>query len=200
MPKSQPYQSLPLRILHGSISILIILALITGVLIYNIYDKRFGYLPLPEVPRIMGIHKLFGRLFLLGIPFFALYSFHAGKRRLIQADSLLKLKEVGKPIWWYTLHRIVNTSMLIAATFALFSGRQMDEGWMKRGELAHTWYTLHLAAWVVMFLCLAVHLLMIAKVGGVPLMLSIFDTKYRTHDSPAAWAVKIKKWMSKPNL
>lgn len=200
MPKSQPYQPLPLRILHGSIAILIILALITGVLIYNIFDGRFGHLPLREVPRIMGIHKLFGRLFLFIIPLFAWYSFHPGKRRLIQTDSLSKLALVGKPIWWYTIHRIVNTLMLMAATFALFSGRQMDERWMQRGELTHIWYTLHLVSWIVMFFCLAVHLLMIAKVGGVPLMLSIFDTKSRANDSLAASAEKIKNWMRKPNL
>jgi hypothetical protein len=49
----------------------------------------------------------------------ALYSFHAGRRRLVQADSVAQLAEVGKPIWWYSLHRIVNTLLLLAATFAL---------------------------------------------------------------------------------
>ena len=75
MSQVQPYQPLLLRILHGAIAGLILIALVTGVLIYNLYDGRIGHLPLPAIPRIMGIHKLFGRLFLFGIPLFALYSF-----------------------------------------------------------------------------------------------------------------------------
>ena len=132
-----------LRLLHGAIAALIILAIATGVVIYNIYDGHIGHLPIPTVPRIMGIHKLFGRAFLLVMPFFALYSFHAGRRRLLQADSLQQLAVVGNPIWWYSLHRIVNTLLLLGATFALVSGREMNEDWMRQGELTHLWYTLH---------------------------------------------------------
>ncbi len=147
----------------------------------------------------MGIHKLFGRLFLLGMPWFALYSFHAGQRRLLQANSLKKLKEVGTPIWWYSLHRLVNTLLLLAATFALVSGRQMDEGWMKSGDLTQLWYTLHLISWLVMFSGLVAHLLMCAKVGGMPLILSMVDLKYRPSDSPALWLRTIKSWMRQPH-
>jgi hypothetical protein len=128
MSKTQPYQPLALRLLHGVIASLIMIALVTGVVIYNIYDGRIGHLPLPAIPRIMGIHKLFGRLFLLMIPVFALYSFHAGRRKLIQSDSLKSLQAVGKPIWWYTLHRLVNTLLLLVATLALVTGREMEEG------------------------------------------------------------------------
>jgi len=201
MPQSKPYQPLALRLLHGATAVLIILAIITGVLIYNIYDARIiGKLPIPDVPRIMGIHKLIGRLFLFSIPFFALYSFHAGKRRLIQADSFDKLKEFGNHIWWYTLHRIVNTLLLLAATLALVTGRQVDETWMRDGDLTHTWYTLHLVSWLVMFACLAAHLLMSARVGGMPLLLSMVDVKYRASDSPASWSDKIKFWVRNPHL
>jgi Prokaryotic cytochrome b561 len=194
MPQAKPYQPLALRLLHGSIAALIILAIFTGVAIYNIYDGRIGHLPIPAIPRIMGIHKLFGRAFLLVIPFFALYSFQAGRRRLIQADSIEKLAEIGKPIWWYTLHRIVNTLLLIAATFALVSGREMDEGWLKQGELGHLWYTIHLSSWVMMFGCLAVHLLMSARIGGVPLLLSIVDLKYRFSDRPSILLKNLRRW------
>ncbi len=195
MSQTQPYQPLALRFLHGAIASLILLALITGVIIYNVYDGRIGHLPLPTIPRIMGIHKLFGRLFLLIIPAFALYSFHAGRRKLIQSDSLKSLKVVGRPIWWYTLHRFVNTLLLMAATLALVTGREMEEGWLKAGDLNHLWYSLHLASWVIMAVCLAAHLLMIIKVGGVPLMLSILTIKYRSSDSPATWAPKLRKWL-----
>jgi hypothetical protein len=195
MPKSQPYQPLALRLLHAAIASLILLALITGLIIYNVYDGRIGHLPLPAIPRIMGIHKLFGRLFLLIIPVFALYSFHAGRRKLIQPDSLKSLKAVGKPIWWYTLHRLVNTLLLMAATLALVTGREMEEKWLKVGDLNHLWYSLHLASWVIIAICLVAHLLMIIKVGGVPLMLSILTIKYRSGDSPTTWAPKLRKWL-----
>ena len=194
MAQAKPYQPLSLRLLHGSIAALIIMAIFTGVAIYNIYDGRIGHLPIPAIPRIMGIHKLFGRAFLLVMPFFALYSFYPGRRRLVQADSVSQLAGVGKPIWWYSLHRIVNTLLLLAATLALLSGREMEEGWLKQGELGHLWYTLHLASWVMMFSCLAIHLLMSARIGGVPLLLSIVDLKYRFSDRPSLLLQNLRLW------
>jgi Prokaryotic cytochrome b561 len=196
MAQAKPYQPLALRLLHGSLAALIILAILTGVAIYNIYDGRIGHLPIPAIPRIMGIHKLFGRAFLLVMPFFAMYSFDAGRRRLVQANSIAQLAGVGKPIWWYSLHRIVNTLLLLAATFALVSGREMEEGWLKQGELGHLWYTLHLASWVLMFGCLAVHLLMSARIGGVPLLLSIVDFKYRLGDRPSLLFQNLRSWVT----
>lgn len=198
MPQAKPYQPLALRLLHGGIAVLIILAILTGIVIYNLYDGRIGHLPIPLVPRIMGIHKLFGRAFLLVMPFFALYSFHAGRRRLVQPDSIQKMSETGKPIWWYTLHRTVNTLLLLGAAFALVSGREMDEGWMARGELTHLWYTLHLASWVVMVACLAAHLLMSIQIGGVPLLLSMIHIKCRSYDRPSVLLQTVQSWLS-PN-
>ena len=194
MAQAKPYQPLSLRLLHGSITALIIMAIFTGVAIYNIYDGRIGHLPIPAIPRIMGIHKLFGRAFLLVMPFFALYSFHAGRRRLVQADSLQQLSVVGKPIWWYTLHRIVNTLLLLGSTFALVSGREMNESWLKQGELDHLWYTLHLISWVMVFGCLAIHLLMSARIGGMPLLLSMVDLKYRFGDRPSLLLQNLRLW------
>ena len=196
MAQAKPYQPLALRLLHGAIAALIMIAIATGVVIYNVYDGRIGHLPIPTVPRIMGIHKLFGRAFLLVMPFFALYSFHSGRRRLIQADSIQQISGVGKPIWWYSLHRIVNTLLLLGAAFALGSGREMDEGWMARGELTHVWYTLHLASWVVIAGCLATHLLMSIRIGGVPLLMSMIQIKYRANDRPSLQLQAVRSWFS----
>ena len=196
MAQAKPYQPLVFRLFHVAIAALIILAIATGVVIYNVYDGRIGHLPIPQIPRIMGIHKLFGRAFLLVMPFFALYSFHAGRRRLLQTNSIQQMSEMGKPIWWYTLHRMVNTFLLIGATFALVSGREMDEGWMTRGELIHLWYTLHLASWAVMVCCLAAHLLMSVRVGGLPLLLSMIHIKYRAYDSPSTLLQNVKSLLS----
>ena len=196
MPQAKPYQPLALRLLHASIAALVIFAIATGVVIYNVYDGRIGHLPIPTVPRIMGIHKLFGRAFLLVMPFFALYSFHTGRRRLLQADSIQQMSVIGKPIWWYTLHRMVNTLLLLGAAFALVSGREMNEGWLARGELTHLWYTLHLASWVVIVVCLAAHLLMSIRIGGAPLLLSIIHVKYRAYDRPSILLKSTRSWLS----
>jgi hypothetical protein len=174
------------------------LAVLTSFLVYIVYDHRLFNLGLPEIPRIIGIHGTFGKLLLLGImPAFALYSFHLGEKRLIQSDTFDKLKEVGKPIWWYSLHRVANTLMLLAITFALITGSRMEEEWLLQKEFDQLWYNLHLTSWVILVGCLAFHLLMIARVGGVPLMLSLFDIKYRQNDSPATWLQKIRAFFNR---
>ncbi|NUN67018.1 cytochrome b/b6 domain-containing protein (plasmid) [Pseudanabaena biceps] len=196
MSQTKPYQPLAFRLLHGMIGVLILIAIATGVLIYNVYDGRIGHLPIPTVPKIMGIHKLFGRIFLLGMPIFALYSFHEGRRRLLQSDSIQQMSKVGNPIWWYTLHRAVNTFLLVGATFALVSGREMNEGWMSRGELTELWYSLHLASWAIMVVCIMAHLLMSIRVGGVPLLLSILHLRYRSYDRFSLLIQSIRSWLS----
>jgi hypothetical protein len=44
------------------------------------------------------------------------------------------------------------------------------------------------------------HLLMSAKVGGLPLILSMFDAAYRPEDSPAAWWKKIRSLVDRFNF
>lgn len=200
MPRSQPYQPLFLRILHGINALVALLAIVTSFLVYNTFDGRFGKLPLPRIQDIIGIHGTFGLTFLLVMPVLALYSFHVGQKRLVQADSFEKLTQFGKPIWWYTLHRIVNTGMLLAATFAVISGRMMKEEWLPTGDLNQLWYSIHLTAWLVVVLSLAIHLLLGIKVGGLPLTLSMFNIKYRPEDAPATWLPKIRSFLRRKQL
>jgi hypothetical protein len=200
MPRSRPYQPLLLRLLHGVNALIALLAIVTSFLVYNTYDGRFGKLPLPQIEDIIGIHGTFGLTFLLVMPPLALYSFHAGQKRLVQADSFQKLTQIGKPIWWYSLHRIVNTVILLAATWALISGRMMKEEWLPAGEFNHIWYSLHLVGWVLLVSCLTIHLLMIVKVGGVPLMVSMFELKYRVEDSPSTWLEKIRSLLRRSQV
>jgi len=195
MNRSAPYQPLLLRILHGVSGILVIGAVISGFLVYNTFDKRFGYIPIPKINPIQDIHGTLAVFFLILLPFFALYSFHAGKNRLLQPDSIQKLTQVGKPIWWVSLQRLVNTKMLLSAVLAVVSGRMMKEEWLPTGELDHIWYYVHLIAWVIMICCLAIHILMSAKVGGVPLLLSILSWKFRTEDSPVNWYSRFRSWL-----
>lgn len=192
MSRSKPYQPSLLRLLHGINAVIALLAIITAYWVYDTFDGRFGKLSLPRINDIIGIHGTFGLTFLLVMPLLALYSFHIGHKRLVQADSFTKLTQVGKPIWWYSLHRIVNTVILLAATFSLITGRMMKEEWLPTGELDRVWYQLHLLSWAILVVGLLLHLLMSVKVGGVPLIVSMFSFKYRPEDAPATWFQQIR--------
>lgn len=201
MPRSKPYQTLLLRFFHGLNALLIIGAAITGFLVYDSWDGRFGKLALTIKDRgFIDIHGTFGFfLSFIALPLFAFYIFIAGRNRLIQGNTLQKLTELGKPIWWYTLQRIANTLMLLAAIFAVISGKFQDEDWLPNGEFNHIWYYIHLIAWVSVVIALAIHLLMSIKTGGIPLLLSMFDTKYRPADSPKLWGKKFLSLFRRTN-
>lgn len=198
MKSTQPYQPLLLRILHGLTGLFLIAAILTAFLTYNTFDGRWGRIPLPDYTEIEGVHGTFGLFTLLIFPIFAIYAFHSGQKRLIQPDSLTKLTQFGKPIWWYTLNRITNTVVILALTFALFSGKMMDEKWLPNGEINHFWYYAHLVSWAIMVVCIALHLLINAKVGGVLLLLSMLNWRFRAKDSPALWSTHITAWWSLP--
>jgi cytochrome b subunit of formate dehydrogenase len=187
MPQVSPYQPALLRILHSFTSVLTVLALISGFWVYNTYDKRWGSLTLPKIEDIQGIHGTITLTFLLLLPVFALYSFHLGYRRLVQEESFSHLKQIGKPVWWISMQRFANTAILVAATFAVVTGRMMKEEWLPAGETYHQWYLAHLLAWVCMFISVALHLLLGAKVGGVPLIVSMFNWQVRNEDTPRFW-------------
>ncbi len=192
MPQSSPYQPALLRILHGAAAILTVSALISGFWVYDTYDKRWGSLALPTLRDIQGIHGTIALTFLLLLPVFALYSFHLGYRRLVQEQSFSQLKQFGKAVWWISIHRFANTLMLLAATFAVVTGRMMKEEWLPAGEIHHQWYLAHLVAWIGVFISLALHLLIGAKVGGVPLLVSMFNWKMHDEDTPGSWLQGIK--------
>ena len=187
MSPSTPYQPILLRILHSVNAILVFLALITGFLVYNTYDKRWGSLTLPKLDAIQGIHGTIALTFLLTLPVFVLYSFRIGYRRLVQDQSFSHLTEVGKPIWWVSIHRIANTLTLLSATFAVITGRMMKEEWLPAGEIFHSWYIAHLVAWLCVFFSVAFHLLLGIKVGGVPLLMSMFNRTRRSEDKLSNW-------------
>ncbi|MEM1240183.1 MAG: cytochrome b/b6 domain-containing protein [Cyanobacteria bacterium P01_H01_bin.26] len=196
MKPSQPYQPLLLRILHGLTGLFLLLAILSAFWTYNTYDGRWGTVPLPDYRAIEGIHGTFGLYTLLIFPALVLYAFHRGQQRLIQPDSLTKLAQVGRPVWWYTLNRLTNTLALLALTFALVSGKMMDETWLPAGELDHRWYYGHLLSWVVMVAAIALHLLMNAKIGGTPLLLSMLTWRFRPQDSPRLWRSHLTAWWS----
>ncbi len=187
MSRTVPYQPVLLRLLHSAIALLVFGAIITGFMVYDRYDKRFGTLNLPIVRDTQGLHGTIALTFLIALPIFALYCFHIGSRRLVQPQSLQHLQEVGKPIWWISLQRLTNTVMLLSGTLAVITGRMMQEEWLPSKELNQPWYIGHLIAWLLMILSIAMHLLMSARVGGLPLLLSIYNWKIHAEDMPNTW-------------
>ncbi|MBD2579389.1 cytochrome b/b6 domain-containing protein [Oscillatoria sp. FACHB-1406] len=192
MSPARLYQPLLLRILHGLNAAIALLAIATSFWVYNTYDGRLIRLPLPKIGDIIGIHGTFGVAFFLLMPLFALYSFHLGAKRLIQPDTWGKLGQLNKPIGWYSWHRVVNTIMLLAATFAIATGRMMKEEWLPAGQLDSPWYRAHLWGWVILSVCLGIHMVMGLKVGGVALVRSMYSTEYRPEDSPRVWWQQIQ--------
>lgn len=195
MSLSKPYQPLLLRILHGLTGLFLVAAMLTALWTYDTYDGRWLDLPLPTYLDVEGVHGTFGLYTLLIFPAFVVYAFHRGQKRLIRPD-LDDLIQVGKPVWWYALSRFTNVLALVALTFALFSGKMMDETWLPQGELDHAWYYAHLITWVVMLVAIALHILLNAKVGGAPLLLSMFSRHFHEIDSPELWRSHISAWWS----
>jgi hypothetical protein len=197
MTPSRPYQPLLLRVLHGLTGLCLIAAIVTAYWTYEVYDGRWGRIPLPNYQAIEGLHGTFGLWTLLIFPAFLVYACRQGRRRLLQPQSWPHLTQVGRPIWWYTVNRLVNTLALLALTFALYSGKMMDETWLPRGELTHAWYYAHLISWVVMVGAIALHLLINAKVGGTPLLLSMLTWHYREKDCPQRWPAHVTQtWVA----
>lgn len=193
------HQPLLLRLLHGSTSLFVIAAIFTGFWTYDTYDGRWGGLPLPIWKEIEGIHGTFGLWALLIFPLFAIYAFHRGQQRLIQSSSLRDLKQIGKPLGWYTLHRLINSITLLALTFALFSGKMMDETWLPQGNLTQGWYYAHLISWVILLGCIALHILMSTKVGGFRLIVSMFNRQFHPQENPRLWGKQLQKWFAESN-
>lgn len=77
--------------------------------------------------------------------------------------------------------------MLLAVTGAVITGRMMKEEWLPAGELNHVWYLGHLLAWLVVLIGLLVHLFLGAKVGGIPLLVSMFNFRRLQADGVSNW-------------
>jgi hypothetical protein len=63
----------------------------------------------------------------------------------------------------------------------------MKEEWLPAGEIDRGWYLAHLVAWLGVFISLELHLLLGAKVGGLPLLMSMFNARIDEKDKPPSW-------------
>lgn len=196
MARTRPYQTLIFRLLHAGQGILAILGVLTGYWLLNTWDPQFGGLPFPRATEsIMEFHEEIGGIFGGAIAIFILYSLWAGRRRLIQLKSLSQLTKIGKPVWWYVLHRIVNTSLLIFGSLAVLSGDKIDDDALRNGIFSDWAYTLHVLAWLGLVLGTLFHILLSLKVGGMPLLLSIVSLKVRSNDRPIHWPQRLYNWL-----
>lgn len=194
MGRSGLYLPLLLRILHNLHGLLILGAIATGFWVYNTYDGRFGKLPLPPGNGAIDLHGTIAVGFFFLLPVFALYSFHVGQHRLIQANSFSQAAQLQQTSSRYSQHQIINTALLLAAVLAAISGRLMQERWLPNGELNQPWYLVHLIAWLVMVIAVALHLLMVARVGGAALFQAMLSVRSRPDDRPNTWIKQGQAW------
>lgn len=199
MARSKPYQTLIFRCLHAGQGVLAILSILTGYWLFNTWDHRFVHLSLlPKATEsIIDFHSEAGGLFTGAITIFIVYSLWAGRRRLIQHKSLNKLTKVGKPAWWYSLHQLVNTGLLVMGALAVLSGEEMSDDALMTGNFTDLAYSLHVLSWLGMILLVVLHILLSLKIGGVPLVLSVVSLQVRAKDWPSAWPQRFRDWWKK---
>ncbi|MEL7071887.1 MAG: cytochrome b/b6 domain-containing protein [Cyanobacteria bacterium J06581_3] len=197
MPKSRPYQPLFFRLLHAANGIAVLGSIGTGFWLYNTWDQRFGKLPLPDADsQWFKIHHNIGTVVTVCFGVFLLYSLIAGRRRLIQAKSLKQLPHLNKPSGQHALYRLINTGLLGMLILSMISARQFGGARvLVNGEWDDVWYSLHLFAWASMVVLVLVHIALGLKVGGVPLLMSAFETRVRPKDSPRQWKQRLTSWM-----
>jgi hypothetical protein len=212
MSRQAPYQASLLRLLHGVSALLFLGAAASGYWIYDQFDGRWGRIGLPLLDRMMDWHHTIGGKALLVLVLFGLYSLTLGRHKLVQAASLKHLTQLNQPqlnqpqlnqpqlnhsLWWQNLHRLVNTFVLGAAILAVGSGSWMQGSWLANGDLDHGLYTLHLSAWSAIGVGVILHVLMAVKVGGVPLLLSIFSIRMRANDTPQQWPSQVTQFLKR---
>jgi hypothetical protein len=167
-----PYQPSLLRLLHGLTASVAGLCWFSGLAIYSQFDGRWGRVPL-QLPEAIDWHGSLGVLLILLVLPFAAYACSLGRARL---------------------RRAANLAPLLALLLAIGSGKLMEETWLRRGELHHLVYQLHLSAWLLISAMVLWHLLALLRRGGPLLAASIWRPGWRTGDSPRQWPSQVKRF------
>jgi hypothetical protein len=177
MPR--PYQPSLLRLLHGTTAILVGLSWLSGLLVYSLFDGRWGRLPIRLPGEWIDLHGTVGVALLLLAGLFAAYAFSLGR---------------------WQLGRASNAVALAALALAIGTGKLMQEDWLRAGELHHLVYTLHLLAWVGMAAAVLIHLNGVMCRGGLPMLRSMLSLRIRKGDLPADWPHQLRRFLrSGPN-
>ncbi|KMM17532.1 Prokaryotic cytochrome b561 [Synechococcus sp. GFB01] len=175
MPR--PYQPSLLRLLHGATALLVLAAWLSGLAVYSLHDGRWGRLPITPTGDWVDLHGTAGVLLLPVAVLFAAYALTLGRRRLQRPSNALALG---------------------AVTLAIGSGKLMNEDWLRRGELHHWVYGLHLLAWLLVAGAVIVHLLGGLQLGGVAMLRSILSVHVRAGDQPRHWPGQVRAFISRP--
>jgi len=170
MPR--PYQPSLLRLLHGVTALLVPLAWLTGLLVYSGFDGRFGRLPFALPGEWIDIHGTVGVLLWPIALLFGLYALGAGRPRLRQP---------------------ANVIALAALVLAVGSGKLMDEDWLRDAQFQHAVYSIHLLAWLLIALAVALHVGAVLRRGGLPLARSMASLHVRSGDLPGNWFDQIRR-------
>ncbi len=170
MPR--PYQPSLLRLLHGFTALLVPLAWLTGLLVYSSHDGRFGSLPFRLPGEWIDIHGTVGVLLWPIALLFGLYALTAGRARLRQP---------------------ANAIALLALALAVGSGKLMDEDWLREGQFQHVVYSLHLLAWLLIALAVALHVSAVLRRGGLSLARSMASVELHSGDLPGQWFDQIRR-------
>ena len=169
---ARPYQPSLLRLLHGATALLVPLAWLSGLLVYTLYDGRFGRLPLALPGDWIDLHGTVGVMLWPVALLFGLYALSAGRARLRQP---------------------ANAIALLALVLAVASGKLMDENWLRNGQLDHLVYAIHLLGWLLIALAVGLHLRAVLRRGGLPLARSMASLQLRPGDLPGNWWDQIRR-------
>lgn len=173
---ARPYQPSLLRLLHGLVALLVPLAWLTGLFVYNQGDGRWGRLPLLQAQDWVDIHGTVGVLLWPLALLFGLYALGPGRARL---------------------RRPANALALLALALAVGSGKLMQEEWLRQGELQHLAYSVHLLAWLLVAVAVLCHLGGVLQLGGVPLARSMFHPALQRGDQPRDWPGQLRRWFTR---
>jgi len=163
---ARPYQPSLLRLLHGVTVVLVAGAWLTGFLVYNRFDGRWGRWPLALSGDWIDIHGTVAVVLWPLALVFAFYAFTVGRSRLRQPANLLAL---------------------LALLLAVGSGKLMQEDWLEDGELGHGVYAVHLLAWLAVAGAVVNHLGSVLARGGKSLAASMASLEVRPRDQPRDW-------------
>ena len=98
---------------------------------------------------------------------------------------------------WIDIHGTVGVILwpiaLLALVLAVGSGKLMDEDWLRDGQFDHLVYGVHLLAWLLIALAIALHVVSVLRRGGLPLAWSMASLQLRPGDLPGQWVDQIRR-------
>ena len=91
------------------------------------------------------------------------------------------------------LRQPANAIALLALVLAVGSGKLMQEDWLRDGQFDHLVYGVHLLAWLLIALAIALHVGSVLRRGSVPLARSMASLQLRPGDLPGHWFDQIRR-------